>query len=95
MNCSITITVNALGDDIQCATVNGNIKVYLPNGTNAHLSAENVNGSIKSDFPVTVREKIAHKELQGDIGQSGKNVQLETVNGSIYILKLGSKAEAE
>jgi len=33
--------------------------------------------------------------LQGDIGQSGKNVQLETVNGSIYILKLGSKAEAE
>ena len=95
VNGSIIISVNGLGGDIDCETVNGSIKVYIPGGSNAHLIAENVNGSIKSDFAVTINERITHKKLEGDVGQFGKTVKLETVNGSIYLLKLENKGIVE
>jgi Toastrack DUF4097 len=95
VNGSITVSLSSLGDSVDCQTVNGAIKLYLPETINAQLSAETVNGAIKSDFPVTISGKIAHKSVDGTIGKGGTTITLETVNGSISVLKLGTKAEAD
>ena len=66
-------------------TVNGGIVVELPADARASLNAETVNGSIQSDFPVA--GKFGKHELKATIGGGGRDVKLETVNGSIEIRK--------
>lgn len=66
-------------------SVNGSITVILPAAVSAEVHAETVNGSIESDFPLTVRGRFSHRELRGVIGNGGRALALETVNGSIRL----------
>jgi Putative adhesin len=68
-------------------TVNGGIRLDLPEGTNATVKADTVNGSISTDFPLTVTGRLNRRHLQGQIGSGGRELELETVNGSIDIKK--------
>lgn len=68
-------------------TVNGAITLSLPAGTNADVSAKTVNGGIDTDFPITVQGKIGRRRLEGTIGSGGRELELETVNGSIELRK--------
>ncbi len=69
-------------------TVNGGITVSLPNGLNADLEAETVNGSISTDFPVQVTGRLTRHRINGQIGQGGRSLRLETVNGSIRLRRI-------
>jgi hypothetical protein len=89
VNGSITATVHALGErPLRFQTVNGGITLTLPAGLNADLSAETVNGSIQSDFPLLVQGRINPRELHGRLGNGGRALELETVNGSIRLRQL-------
>jgi DUF4097 and DUF4098 domain-containing protein YvlB len=68
-------------------TVNGGITVRLPGNTSADVEATTVNGSVESDFPITVRGKIGPGSLRGRIGEGGRELALTTVNGSIRLQK--------
>ena len=68
-------------------TVNGGITLTLPSAVDAELRAEVLNGSIKSDFPVTVTGQVSRRRLDGRIGNGGRELNLSTVNGSIRLLK--------
>ena len=68
-------------------TVNGAITVYLPDGVDADVSAETVNGSLETQFPLTVRGRWGPKEMRGTLGSGGRGLKLETVNGSIHLLR--------
>lgn len=46
-----------------------------------------MNGSIETDFPLTVRGKLTSRRLAGTIGSEGRELRLETVNGSIRLRK--------
>lgn len=70
-------------------TVNGGITVDLPAGVNADVSASTVNGGMESDFPLTVTGKWSMKNMKGTIGSGGRELELETVNGSIRLKKAG------
>jgi hypothetical protein len=48
-----------------------------------------VNGSVESDFPITVRGRMNPRSLRGRIGEGGRDLDLTTVNGSIRLLKGG------
>jgi len=52
-------------------TVNGSIKLYLPDQAGANVAAETVNGSIHTDFPLTVEGKFGPKRLNGVLGKGG------------------------
>jgi hypothetical protein len=68
-------------------TVNGEITLTLPSVLNAELRAEVLNGSIKSDFPVTVTGQVSRRRLSGQIGAGGQELNVSTVNGSIKLLR--------
>jgi DUF4097 and DUF4098 domain-containing protein YvlB len=68
-------------------TVNGGITLALPADAGAEVSAETVNGSIETDFPLTVRGKFSGRRVSGTLGSGGRELRLETVNGSIRLRK--------
>ena len=72
---------------LEFETVNGNITVELPDGVGADVTAATVNGGIETDFPLTVRGRFSSKRISGIIGEGGRRLWLETVNGSIRILR--------
>ena len=74
--------------DIEIETVNGSIKLYLPDDANANLDLETMHGSIKTDFGLSSQENVfTGHHLRGDIGSGAVKVTMESVNGSIKVLK--------
>ena len=69
-------------------TVNGSITLSLPSEVRADVRANTVNGSISTDFSVEVVGRFSRRKLQGSINGGGADIDLETVNGSIKLLKL-------
>ncbi len=72
-------------------TVNGSVTLTLPTGLNADFSAETVNGSITTDFPIQVQGSMTPRSLHGQIGSGGRELHVETVNGSVRIRRLGAQ----
>lgn len=68
-------------------SVNGAVDLTLPRGLNADLDASTVNGSITSDFEITVQGGMSMRRsrLHGHIGQGGRALRISTVNGSIRL----------
>ena len=75
-------------EQIKITTVNGSIKLHLPENINAALDAETMHGSIKNDFGLKVEKNLfAGRNMRGDIGSADARISLESVNGSIKVMK--------
>jgi len=87
VNGSITASVGQSDgtEPLSFKTVNGSIALDLPAGAGAELRASTVNGDIQSDFPVAGQGRVSRRRLAGTIGGGGRELSLETVNGSIRI----------
>lgn len=83
------ITVDLHGGPLKQAlafrTVNGSINVALPQDTNADIEVSTVNGSIKTDSPVTIQGTVHPKHLRGKLGSGGPRLEFSTVNGGISL----------
>ena len=82
--------------DVTLKSVNGSIVANFPSGIGARIKAKTVSGKISNDFGlVSSYEKDKDSfvkvgdSIDGKIGDGGANVDAETVNGSIKILKSG------
>jgi hypothetical protein len=73
--------------DLEFRTVNGGITLALPEDVGAEVRASTVNGGIETDFPLTVRGKFNRRRVNGTLGGGGRELSLETVNGSIELRK--------
>jgi len=71
--------------DLEFSTVNGTITVALPDGVGADVRASTVNGSLETDFPLTVQGRWGPKSLRGTIGNGGRGLHMSTVNGAIRL----------
>lgn len=70
---------------LEFSSVNGTVTVVLPSGAAADVTASTVNGSIDTDFPLTVQGRFTSKHLRGTIGGGGRELNLHTVNGGIQL----------
>lgn len=87
-NGHIDLTMDA-PREVRANTSNSSITVHLPPDLNARLNAHTSNSTITSDFDVTVRGGTLSKHtLEGTLGHGGPLIDLETLNGSIKILKM-------
>jgi hypothetical protein len=91
VNGNITAEMNLLGSGQSASfnTVNGQIKLALPENTDAKFSMNTLNGDITSEFPSLQAKKEfpVGNELKGRLGQGSASVKAYTVNGGIKILK--------
>jgi len=70
---------------LEFATVNGSVTLDLPAEVHSDLRATTVNGDITTDFPLTVTGRINRRSLNGTIGNGGRSINIETVNGSVKL----------
>lgn len=89
VNGSITAAVGRADgtEPLSFETVNGSITLDLPAGASAELQAGTVNGDIRSEFPLGGQARVSRRHLSGTIGNGGRPLALETVNGSITLRK--------
>ena len=73
---------------VSVEAVNGRIVLALPADTSARFHAETVNGSIDADdFDLVIDKGFVGRECDGQIGDGDARISLDTVNGSIRIVK--------
>ncbi len=88
VNGSVTATFGkADWQDLKLSTVNGSIELSLPAETSTDIRFHSVNGHFESDFPVTVQGRFGRSSMEGRIGQGGRELDLNTVNGNVEIRK--------
>lgn len=75
------------GGEARYSSVNGAVSVTLPGDASTDVRASTVNGSIETDFPLTVQGRFGPRSVRGTIGSGGRSLVLNTVNGSITIRK--------
>jgi hypothetical protein len=87
VNGSIRGIMGASGwnDGLAFHTVNGSITLDLPPDLSAEVRASTVNGEISTDFPLTVTGRVSRRHVTGTIGTGGRQLDLETVNGSVRL----------
>ena len=70
-------------------TVNGSVTLRMPAGTSAVVEGETVNGDLESDFPLTLEanRQWGPRKFEGSIGEGGGRLSIETVNGSIRLVR--------
>ncbi len=89
-NGDIEVSMAALtgSDDMNFTTGNGRIIVTVPSGFAGNIDANQPNGEIRSDFPITITSgEIGRGRLRGTIGGGGRRVRMTTGNGRIEIRK--------
>jgi DUF4097 and DUF4098 domain-containing protein YvlB len=75
-------------DSVELTTVNGSIKLYMPGELNATINAETMHGSIDTAFGLSSDKKMfSGRHLSGTVGSGDITINLESVNGSIKVLK--------
>ncbi len=89
MNGDVRVRVEAFGDTggVSATTINGSVTAELPAQLDAQVEAKTVNGSITTDYPLTVNGQFTGRNVKGTLGRGGREVHLETVNGSIRLKK--------
>jgi DUF4097 and DUF4098 domain-containing protein YvlB len=83
------LTIELAGDrwdgrGMDVATTNGGVKLAVPSNYSAHFETATVNGSVNTDFPVTIKGRI-DRNVSFDVGQGGATIRATTTNGGVRI----------
>ena len=82
--------MGALGTEpLHYATVSGSITVEIRGQLDADVEMTTVNGSLSSDYPMTLDGRINPRHLRATIGKGGRQLRFTTVNGSVRLVKRG------
>jgi hypothetical protein len=74
-----------LAEPVSYETVNGDITLRFAGELHARLRATTLNGSIRSDYPMTVHGTVSRRNIDAVLGAGGPDLQMKTVNGTIEI----------
>ena len=87
VNGSITVEMGSVNwpDKLEFKTVNGGIDLSVPASLSAQVEVRTLNGDISTDFPMTVTGTFSKRHLTGAVGGGGRELRLETVNGSVQL----------
>jgi hypothetical protein len=74
------------------ASHNGDITLSVPVGANAAVSVSTFSGDFESEFPVSLTQGRKGKRFNFTIGNGGAEVELESFQGTIRLVRPGSAA---
>ena len=72
------------GEGVTLVTVNGPVKVRMPEGFSARLELETVSGGMDVDFPITISGQLG-RSISTTLGGGGPSVRVETTGGAIRV----------
>jgi hypothetical protein len=75
------------GETMDVSTTNGGVIMSVPENYSAHVETGTVNGSVNTEFPVTVQGRIT-RQLALNLGSGGATVRAMTTNGGVHLKKL-------
>jgi hypothetical protein len=74
------------GAGLDAETQNGTVRLAVPDSYSAQLETGTVNGSIHTDFPVTIQGRISRR-LSLPLNGGGKTIRALTTNGTVRITR--------
>ena len=74
------------GNGLDAETQNGSVRLAVPEQYAALLETGTVNGSIRTDIPVTLSGRIS-RQLSIPLGGGGRTIRATTTNGSVAITR--------
>jgi len=85
----IDLELVEISDDgsIDIHVITGGVKLTAPSNFNAEVDFKAVTGSIRTDFSVETVGKIARNRLEGTIGNGAIPCSIQTVTGSIHLIR--------
>lgn len=88
VNGSIIASLGKITSPLKFSTVNGAITLRVPACANARVHAHTVNGPINTEFRLPVKGEFTARDVEGEIGHGGPDLQIGTVNGSISLRRV-------
>ncbi len=87
VNGSIRASFGATSWDSEATfeTVNGSIRVEVPEQINADLEIRTAHGRITTNDLSIATTRVTRRRVDGTLGEGGPNLRLKTVNGSITL----------
>ena len=75
-------------DNMKFSSVSGNVIVRLPSSLDAEIEMSSLSGSLKTDFPIEVREKRygPGRSAHGRVGNGSRTLNMSTVSGSVSLM---------
>lgn len=74
------------GDGLDVETTNGGVTLSIPDGYNADLETRTVNGSFRTDYPITIQGELnSRRGISTTLGSGGAPVRVRTTNGGLRI----------
>lgn len=73
------------GNQIDVKTRNGGVNISVPANFSAHFQTETVNGSLQSDFPLTMSGDLKSRNHDFTIGGGGPVIHVTTTNGGVRL----------
>jgi hypothetical protein len=74
-------------EDLNYATVNGNVVAEFTGDVDADIDLSTVNGRFQTDWPVTISGRIDPRRLKATLGKGGRRIRMSTVNGNVELRK--------
>lgn len=88
-NGNIDVSLDSIGPDdpLVLESVNGSATAVVPANLDGEVRLVTVNGGVRSDFPINSDGSSSRRKLEGQIGESSREVVLRTVNGNVSLLR--------
>ncbi|HEY8256037.1 MAG TPA: DUF4097 family beta strand repeat-containing protein [Gemmatimonadales bacterium] len=74
---------------------NGDITIGMTPTTNATVAVSTFSGDFESDFPVTIKNQKKGKRFDFTLGRGGAQVELESFQGTIRLVRPGTAASRQ
>lgn len=92
LNGSVDIRMSSLAgnDSVIATTLNGNAYVYLPDPVDAAIDLSVANGSVSTEFPVTITGQPSKRSIRSVLGAGSRTVHARSMNGEVALRRLAS-----
>jgi len=88
MNGNVRARLNRVDNDgrLEFKTFNGSVTVDIPGNLGADVDMQTVNGSVSTNFEMTLSGRLDPRRLRTHVGPpGGPQIRIQTVNGSIEL----------
>ena len=78
-------------DSMKFSSVSGDVDVRLPSSLGADISMSSFSGSVKSDFPIEIKQERygSRNSAHGKVGDGSRSLRMSSVSGSLSLTYSG------